>query len=86
MPKLRTRHVPNRPSGGERVFSDDEGRLWSAALKQRDGPVGALVFRCISDGRQSVRALAVDPLALRDAVDDALRNWLDTAPRIGILT
>lgn len=86
MPKLRSRHQPNRPSGGERVFSDDEGRLWSAALEQRDGPAGALVFRCISDGRQSVRALAEDPLALHDALDDTLRLWLDRAPRIGILS
>ena len=65
---------------------DDQGRLWSAALEQRDDPGGALVFRCISDGRQSVRALAVDPLALREAVDDVLRVWLGAAPRIGILS
>jgi hypothetical protein len=86
MPKSSTRHPPLRPSGGERVFTDDQGRLWSAALEERDTPSGALVFRCISDGRQSVRALAVDPLALRDAVDDALRVWLGAAPRIGILS
>ncbi len=73
MPKLRIRHEPNRPSGGERVFSDDEGH-------------GALVFRCISDGRHAARALAMDPLSFRDAVDDALRSWLHAAPRIGILT
>jgi len=44
------------------------------------------VFRCISDERQSVRALAVDPLAPGDAVVDALRVWLGAAPRIGILS
>ena len=86
MPKSSTRHPPLRPSGSERVFTDDQGRLWSAALEERDAPSGALVFRCISDGRQSVRALAVDPLALRDAVDDALRQWLGAAPRIGTLS
>jgi hypothetical protein len=86
MPRISSRQPPSRPSGGERVFTDDQGRLWSAALEQRDDPNGALVFRCISDGRQSVRALAVDPLALREALDDALRGWLGAAPRIGILS
>ena len=85
MLNLSTRHPPRRQSGGERVFSDDQGRLWIAALDQRDALSGALVFRCISDGRQSVRALAVDPLALPDAVEDSLRVWLGAAPRIGIL-
>jgi hypothetical protein len=75
-----------RPSGGERVFTDDEGRLWSAAIEDREAPAGALVFRCISDGRQSVRAMAVDPADLDAAVDDALRVWLHNAPRIGILS
>ena len=86
MPKTPTRRAPVRPSGGERVFTDDQGRLWSAALDLRDDPIGALVFRCISDGRQSVRALAVDPPAFREALDDALRVWLGNAPRIGILS
>ncbi len=75
-----------RFSGGERVFTDDEGRLWSAALEQRDEPDGALVFRCISDGRQSVRALAVDPLALLEAGDETLRAWLRAAPPVGTLS
>ena len=86
MPKSSTRNHPLRPSGDERVFTDDLGRLWSAALEERDTPAGALVFRCISDGRQSGRALAVDPLALRDAMDETLRGWLGAAPRIGILS
>jgi hypothetical protein len=68
------------------VFTDDQGRLWSAAFEQRGKAPGALVFRCISDGRQPARALVVDPLALRDAVDDALRVWLGAAPRIGTLS
>jgi hypothetical protein len=86
MQRVSTRNPPHRSSGGERVFTDDEGRLWRAALEERDGPDGALVFRCISDGRQSVRALAVDPLALPDAGDEVLRAWLRAAPRIGILS
>lgn len=84
--RASTRNPPHRSSGGERVFTDDEGRLWSAALEQRDDLDGALVFRCISDGRQSVRALAVDPFALPDAGDELLRAWLRAAPRIGILS
>ena len=84
--RASTRNPPHRSSGGERVFTDDEGRLWSAALEQRDDSDGALVFRCISDGRQSVRALAVDPFALPDAGDEVLRAWLRAAPRIGILS
>jgi hypothetical protein len=68
------------------VFTDDEGRLWSAALEQRDDSCGALVFRCISDGRQSIRALTVDPLALSEAGDEVLRAWLRAAPRIGTLS
>ena len=86
MPTSSTRHPLPGQSGGERVFTDDEGRLWGAALEERDAPADADVFRCKSDGRQSVRALGVDPLALRDAVDDALRAWLGVAPRIGILS
>ena len=85
MPKT-TNNQPPRSSGGERVFTDDKGRLWSAAFEGRDTRADALVFRCISDGRQSVRALAVDPLSLPDAVDERLRLWLGDAPRIGILS
>ena len=86
MQRATIRIAPNRRSGGERVFTDDEGRLWSAALEQRDDSDGALVFRCISDGRQSIRALSVDPLALSEAVDEVLRAWLRAAPRIGTLS
>ena len=86
MQRATSRHPPHRHSGGERVFTDDEGRLWCAALEQRDDLDGALVFRCISDGRQSVRALSVDPVALPDAGDEILRAWLRAAPRIGLLS
>ena len=86
MQRATSRTPPHRHSGGERVFTDDEGRLWSAALEQRDDLDGALVFRCISDGRQSIRALSVDPLTLPDAADEVLRAWLHAAPRIGTLS
>jgi len=84
--KASSRNPPQRSSGGERVFTDDEGRLWSAALEERDEPRGALVFRCMSDGRQPERALAVDPVALLEAGDDILRAWLRAAPPVGTLS
>ena len=85
MQRASTRNLPHRSSGGARVFTDDDGRLWCAALEQRDATDGALVFRCISDGRQSVRALFVDPAALPPDGDDGLIRWLRAAPRIGTL-
>lgn len=73
--------ITSRPSGDERVFADDKGMLWSAA---RSGE--AIVFACISDGRQSGRAIAVDAAGFDDSVgDDTLRAWLEQAPRIGTL-
>jgi hypothetical protein len=64
------------------VFADELGRLWSAAHTGE-----AVVFTCISDGRQSGRALAVDLATLADEVgDETLRAWLAAAPRIGRLT
>jgi len=81
MPKVSTRSTASRPSGGERVFADGLGRLWSAA-----DTGDAVVFACISDGRQSARAIAMELARLDDSVgDDTLRAWLDAAPRIGTL-
>lgn len=79
-------HDPTRrPSGGERVFADDEGRLWSAAPVS--GSDGAVVFTCISDSRQSVRAIALEANQhLADVADETLREWLREAPRMGRLT
>jgi hypothetical protein len=68
------------------VFTDDEGHLWSAALTERDAPEGALVFRRVGAGRHSLRALAVNPLALSTASDDLLRAWLSAAPHVGTLS
>ncbi len=81
MPKLSARTGKPRPSGGSRVFADDHGRLWSASHIDE-----AIVFTCISDGRQSPRAMAVGLARLDDNVgDDTLRAWLNVAPRIGTL-
>ena len=79
------RRSSRRPSGGERVFADDAGRLWSAAVSR--GPDGAVIFSCITDSRQSVRALAVEAgMRIADVADETLRAWLRQAPRIGRLT
>jgi len=81
MPRLSGRNR-SRPSGGERVFADDAGRLWSAAYTGE-----AVVFTCISDGRESGRAIAVDLARIDASVgDDTLRAWLKAAPRIGTLS
>ncbi len=46
-----------------------------------------MVFACISDSRQPVRAIAVDTLfQMVDVADERLREWLREAPRIGRLT
>ncbi len=78
------RHWPRRPPGGERVFADDNGRLWSAS--HADGE-GVVIFTCIIDSRQSVRAIAAETgLAMADVSDETLRAWQRDAPRIGRLT
>ena len=73
-----------RPTGGERIFADDAGRLWGATPVR--GVDEAVVFSCISDPRQTTRALAVDPTyELADVNDETLRDWLRAAPRMGRL-
>jgi hypothetical protein len=45
------------------------------------------VFTCISDGRQSGRALVVQLSGeVGDLEEETLRAWLEAAPRIGRLT
>jgi hypothetical protein len=76
-----------RPSpGGARVFADDAGQLWNAS--HAAGTVdAAVVFTCISDSRQTVRAIAVPfSFALTETGDEMLRAWLREAPRMGLLT
>jgi hypothetical protein len=82
VPRISASGTKYRPSGGERVFADERGRLWSAANTGE-----AIVFTCISDGRESGRAIAVDLATLgEDVGDETLRAWLTAAPRIGRLT
>ena len=66
----------------ERVFADESGLLWSAVHTAR-----AVIFTCISDARQSGRAIAIeDTMREDDAGDETLRAWLGAAPKIGSLS
>ena len=86
MPKLSSKELNTRPSGGERVFTDANGRLWSAASVNGDQGV-TVIFTCINDGRQSGRAIAIDlTQEVGDVGDEILRAGLEAAPRIGRLT
>lgn len=77
----------SRPSGGDRVFSDASGRLWSAVTEAETQGGATVVFTCITDGRQSGRAIVVElPGEVGDVGDELLRAWLEAAPRIGRLT
>jgi hypothetical protein len=85
MPRQSSREKQTRPSGGERVFADTKGRLWSAASATEAGSV-TVVFTCISDGRQSGRALVIESAEeVGEVGEDILRGWLEAAPRIGRL-
>jgi hypothetical protein len=76
------RRPPKQTRVDERVFADESGRLWSIARTAR-----AVVFTCISDARQSGRALAIEDAARQDdAGDETLRAWLGAAPKIGSLS
>ena len=82
MPRLSARRSTNRPSGNERVFADDVGRVWSATRT-----AGAVIFTCISDARRAGRALAIEDAVREDEIgDETLRAWLGVAPRIGTLS
>mgnify|MGYP006951096442 FL=1 len=86
MQSRSTQQSRRQSPGGARVFADDAGRLWNAS--HATGTVdAAVVFTCISDSRQTARAIAVPvSFALTDAGDDILRAWLREAPRMGLLT
>ncbi len=88
MPRQSIRTTPRRPSGGERVFTDALGRMWTATyVKGEAGGNSAVVFICVSEVRQSARAIAVDlPGSVGDVEEETLRGWLSVAPRIGTLT
>jgi hypothetical protein len=74
------------------VFSDAAGKLWSAAVTpSRDSgrTSGAVVFACITDAREPIRARALaddDDDRVGDLDDATLCAWLREAPRIGRLT
>jgi hypothetical protein len=80
MTKLSAKSTAQRPSTTVRVFADAIGRLWSAAAS---GDV--LVFNCATETRRAARAIAVELATLDSVSDDALRAWLEQAPRIGTL-
>jgi hypothetical protein len=81
MARVSARTTTYSASSGERVFTDERGRLWSAA---HAGEV--IVFTCISDGRNSGRASIVKLATLDKSIaDETLRAWLEAAPRIATL-
>lgn len=68
------------------MFADAEARLWSAAFAPLGGE-WAVVFSCITDARQPIRALALsDDARLTEVTEAILREWLLNAPRLGPLT
>lgn len=80
------RRRPRRSSGVERIFEDAEARLWSAGRTVTPQGGDALLFTCISDGRESSRAIAISPdFHLPDAGVEELRTLLRAAPRVGTL-
>jgi hypothetical protein len=82
MSRQPTRRNTGQSSSDGHVFADAAGHLWTAVHT-----ASALVFTCISDARQSGRALAIDDTMREDeAGDDTLRAWLGAAPKIGSLS
>ena len=68
-----------------RVFGAADGALWGASLETglSGEDAAVLVFTCMSEARQGVRAITIEPpVELRDLTDDALRQWLAVAPRV----
>jgi hypothetical protein len=73
-------------SGSERIFEDSLRRIWSAGHSNTPTGTEALVFTCLSDPRQAVRAVTLDAeVPLTDAGSDKLRMLLGLAPRLGRL-
>jgi hypothetical protein len=80
------RRRSRRSSGSERVFEDQEGRLWSAARTTTPGGSDVVVFTCVSDSREAPRALATDAaFRLTESDPEALRHLLRRAPRLSQL-
>ena len=88
MPRPSTVPPRSRPSGGERVVSDDLGLLWSASHLVEGGE-HLVMFTCISDARRSGRITCVTAEAsvvFADVPDETLRDWLRHAPPLGRLS
>jgi len=85
-----------RTSGAERVFSDDDGRSWSAvsfpmpagrATGEELAPGSAVVFTCTSDARVDQRATGAPAgTQLVNVPEVTLRRWLAHAPRLDRLS
>jgi hypothetical protein len=77
---------PRRSSGSERIFEDGTRRLWSAGHSLTPHGSDAVVFTCISDSREAVRAMRLDAgMSLLEAGVERLRQLLEGAPRVGRL-
>jgi hypothetical protein len=75
-----------RDSGSERIFEDDTRRLWSAGHSVTPTGSDALVFTCLSDAREAIRAVALDvEVPLTEAGSTQLQLLLTKAPRLGQL-
>lgn len=84
----RTPRRPARPgTERERIFEDEDGRLWTAFRPPTPPNVEAVVFVCVSNSRISPRAISPDePLKLEEAPEEALRSLLEHAPKLGELS
>ena len=75
-----------RSSGSERIFEDTTRRLWSAGRTATPRGSDAIVFTCLSDSREAIRAVVLDgELPLTEAGAEQLRSLLAVAPRLGRL-
>lgn len=75
-----------RSSGSERIFEDGARRLWSAGHTATPRGSDAVVFTCLSDSREAVRAVVLaGELPLNEAGAEQLRALLEVAPRLGRL-
>ena len=75
-----------RCSGSERIFEDETRRLWSAGHSVTPSGSGAVVFTCLSDAREAIRAVALDvEVPLTEAGSSQLQLLLTKAPRLGQL-
>ena len=87
MPRQSATSPRTRPSGGERVITDDHGLLWSA-FHAVEGGEHLVVFSCISDARRSgrIKSIAAEAtINLSEVDDETLKAWLRDAPPIGRL-